>query len=301
MFLIPQVPDVPTKYIDTTLSNYDVAAEPNAPFINERFLDDLRSATNKATHNFAQNLTMDKIDSSLANDAEMNGQDFSDGERNALKSVKDNFVDFERLDSGGMSGGVSKADIDLFGSLYKTTGRDIYFYDDARKFMVENKSRLDHDGDGVLSLEEIQNGKVNPSFSNQELQIIDYLSDRYSNKPRYSHYSKELLVRHATVPESDFEDGGLNSIIDRSQTTLFEQRTRGWVDALSLMTGLGVGTLAAIKGDFKVLTGAALIYTLGITATLAARPLATRIASSAQNAQEDRIHRLMTTVGDLKY
>lgn len=97
-----------------------------------------------------------------------------------------NFVDLERLDSGGMSGGVSKADIELFGSLYKPTGRDIYYHDSARNFMAENRGKLDQDGDGVLSLKEIQNSKTNPSFTNDELQLIDYLSDRYSNNPRYS-------------------------------------------------------------------------------------------------------------------
>lgn len=301
MFYVPEMAEIPWKENDIGTAAEAIAGKPNAPFINERFLEDLRTATNKATDDFEKNLTMEIIDNSLANDASISGRYFTDGERNALKKVKDNFVDFERLDSDGMSGGVSKADIELFGSLYKTTGRDIYYYDSARNFMAGNKGKLDQDGDGVLSLKEIQHGKTNPSFTNDELQLIDYLSDRYARSPRYSHYSKDLSVRNAMVPECDFEDGGLSAIIDRSQTTIFEQRTRAWVDGVSLVTGMGLGTLAAVKGDMRLIAGTALIAAAGAAASLAGVPLASRIASYAQNAQADRIHRLMTTVGNLNY
>lgn len=300
MFLNPEMSEIPLKRDDTEASAEVTETEPNAPFINEQFLDDLRSATSKATNDFAKNLTVENIDSSLANDAAMNGGRFTDGERDALKAVKDNFVDFERLDSGGMSG-VSKADIELFGSLYKTTGRDIYFYDTARTFMTENKSKLDQDGDGVLSLKEIQNGKTNPNFTDRELQLIDYLSDRYSGKLRYSHYLNDISERNVDVPDGDYAEGGLNDVIDRNQTKLFEQRTRGWMDSLLTVGGIALGAYLSHRSNFGFLAGTGMMSAGAIAGIQISRPLSSVIASYAQDAQADRIHRLMTTVANLKY
>ncbi len=263
--------------------------------------DDWINAVKKVNNHESKNLKVNDIDSALLRD-EANGKtSFTAGERNALLQIKANADDLAQLDGSGAEDGIEPEDFRLFSDLYRNTARDINNYEGARNFMVENKTILDTNKNGILSLSEIQSARQIPSLSDRDKEYVNYLSDRYSRTLRYSNSTSALSVSEANVPEADFKSGGLSSVVDATQSAVYAHRKYDNQLTSAYFGGAVLGLTFALHARASFLTAAASsILGSGISG-LALRPFSNWAGQSQQDSQEQRIHRLMTTVGNLKY
>lgn len=284
--------------IDTTEQQSNVPDQKDSSH-EETLANSWSSAFDKASDDGS--LTEADINKALIDDAYVGGKTFTRDERIALNQMKDNFDDVARLDRDAFEPEISKSDINLFSDLYRNTARDIAFYERGVNFLAQNKSRLDTNKNGVLTLKEIQDARVNPAFSTGDMQVIDYLRDRYSNKLRYSHAVTDLSVTEATVPDADYKSGAMKEMIHRNQALAFELETHDSWSSLSWV-GPAIGGLAgAYFTRSGLFTTAALSVGGAVLGKLVFSPMAHWDGQLSRYKQEERIQRLMTTVGNLNY
>lgn len=263
--------------------------------------DDWTNAVKKVNHYESKNLTVQDIESALLQNEANDTYAFTDGERNALLQIKANADDLAQLDGSGAEDGIEPEDFRLFSDLYRNTARDINNYEGARNFMVENKTTLDTNKNGILSLSEIQSARQIPSLSDRDKEYVNYLSDRYSRTLRYSSSTSDLSVSEANVPEADFKSGGLSNVVDATQSAVYAHRKYDNQLTSAYFGGAVLGLTFALHARASFLTAAASSILGSGLSGLALRPFSNWAGQSQQDSQEQRIHRLMTTVGNLKY
>ncbi|MBA3994673.1 MAG: hypothetical protein C0469_14240 [Cyanobacteria bacterium DS2.3.42] len=261
-------------------------------------MEDWESAYDKAKERWTNGLTEAGIDKALA------GKELNERERTALKTIKDNFDDLANLDGDQMAS-LTKSDLKLFKVLLANTARDIEYYEKGQKFLSENKTKLDKNGDGKLNWYEIYSAKSNPEFKQSQLETITYLSDRYSNNLHYKDVGQTALLfsnyRDTSIPEQDFAPGNLGKIIDQNQSLAYSYKFADDYRNVAVGLAFGTSTLATkyIPMGFWAKT-ATLVGSLTVGA-VGLKTVAEWQGPKQQDSQDERIKRLMTKVANFNY
>jgi hypothetical protein len=263
-----------------------------------KLMEDWEGAYTKAHKGWTNGLTEAEIDKALA------GNELNERERKALKTIKDNFDDLANLDGDQMAS-LTKSDLQLFKVLLANTARDIEFYEKGQKFLSENKTKLDSNKDGKISWYEIYSAKSNPEFKKDQLDTITYLSDRYSQTLHHRNTGSTALLfstyRATPVPEQDFAPGGLGNIIDRNQSLAYSYKFVDDYKNVAIGLSFGAATLATkfINMGFGARAGT-LVGSLTAGAA-GIKAVAEWQGPKLQDAQDERIKRLMTKVANFNY
>ncbi len=282
----------------STLLPDKVKLPESPPFDAVGLMEGWETAYDKTKTNWIGGLTHQQIDTALA------GTTLDDKERKALQTIKENFDDLSKLDGDALSS-LSKGDITLFKILVTNTARDIQFHEKSGQFLTENKRKLDKDKNGTVDWFELNNALTSLDFKEDQLETITYLGERASKCLHYADVDRTKyglsFFKRTSVNEYDFAPGALSYAIDQSQSLAYSYKFADDYRDAAGVAALGAAALVsgATKMGFLAKTGT-FVGSLA-TAGGALMAISDWQGPRQQDAQDERIKRLMTKVANFNY